>query len=69
MARVKPRVVIGDIRPSGTDAVGGREIAVADRQAGKGMLTGPVTILCWSFPREDVTRETIAKPLRWRCVM
>ena len=24
------------------------------------MLTGPVTILCWSFPREDVTRETIA---------
>lgn len=29
----------------------------------KGMLTGPVTILCWSFPREDVTRETIAKQI------
>ena len=27
------------------------------------MLTGPVTILCWSFPREDVTRETIAKQI------
>lgn len=29
----------------------------------KGMLTGPVTILCWSFPREDVSRETIAKQI------
>jgi 5-methyltetrahydropteroyltriglutamate--homocysteine methyltransferase len=29
----------------------------------KGMLTGPVTILCWTFPREDVTRETIANQL------
>jgi len=23
----------------------------------KGMLTGPVTILNWSFPREDLSRE------------
>lgn len=29
----------------------------------KGMLTGPVTILCWSFPREDVSRETIARQI------
>ncbi len=27
------------------------------------MLTGPVTILCWSFPREDITREVIAKQI------
>ena len=27
------------------------------------MLTGPITILCWSFPREDVSRETIAKQI------
>ena len=27
------------------------------------MLTGPVTILCWSFPREDVSREPIAKQI------
>jgi len=27
------------------------------------MLTGPLTILCWSFPREDVSRETIAKQI------
>ena len=29
----------------------------------KGMLTGPVTILCWSFPREDITRKQIAQQL------
>ena len=26
----------------------------------KGMLTGPVTILNWSFPREDVSLEEMA---------
>ena len=29
----------------------------------KGMLTGPVTMLMWSFPREDVTREVQARQL------
>lgn len=29
----------------------------------KGMLTGPLTMLCWSFLREDVSRETIARQL------
>ncbi|NMV23468.1 5-methyltetrahydropteroyltriglutamate--homocysteine S-methyltransferase, partial [Vibrio parahaemolyticus] len=27
------------------------------------MLTGPVTILCWTFPREDITRQEIAQQL------
>ncbi|PMG06516.1 hypothetical protein BCV00_00940 [Vibrio breoganii] len=27
------------------------------------MLTGPVTILCWTFPREDITREAITNQL------
>lgn len=28
----------------------------------KGMLTGPVTILNWSFPREDITiKEAISQ--------
>ena len=26
----------------------------------KGMLTGPVTVLNWSFPRQDVSRSTTA---------
>lgn len=29
----------------------------------KGMLTGPVTMLMWSFPREDVSREVQAQQL------
>lgn len=29
----------------------------------KGMLTGPVTILCWTFPREDISRQEIAQQL------
>jgi 5-methyltetrahydropteroyltriglutamate--homocysteine methyltransferase len=29
----------------------------------KGMLTGPVTILNWSFPRADVSREVQAKQI------
>jgi 5-methyltetrahydropteroyltriglutamate--homocysteine methyltransferase len=29
----------------------------------KGMLTGPVTILNWSFPRADVSREMQSKQL------
>ncbi|RLR17933.1 hypothetical protein D8L93_05085, partial [Sodalis-like symbiont of Bactericera trigonica] len=29
----------------------------------QGILTGPVTILCWSFPREDVSRKTIARQI------
>ena len=31
-----------------------------DRQAGEGHADRPVTILCWSFPREDVSREQSA---------
>ncbi|MBU3058368.1 MAG: 5-methyltetrahydropteroyltriglutamate--homocysteine S-methyltransferase, partial [Pseudomonas indica] len=29
----------------------------------KGMLTGPVTMLMWSFPRDDVPREVQARQL------
>lgn len=29
----------------------------------KGMLTGPVTILNWSFPRADISRELQSKQL------
>ncbi len=29
----------------------------------KGMLTGPVTILNWSWPREDITHEEQTKQL------
>ena len=29
----------------------------------KGMLTGPVTILQWSFVRNDISRETVCKQI------
>ncbi|PTQ53252.1 MAG: 5-methyltetrahydropteroyltriglutamate--homocysteine methyltransferase [Brockia lithotrophica] len=31
----------------------------------KGILTGPVTILQWSYAREDVPRETVARSIAW----
>ena len=29
----------------------------------KGMLTGPVTILCWSFVRDDLSRAEVCKQI------
>ncbi|EDW0417953.1 5-methyltetrahydropteroyltriglutamate--homocysteine S-methyltransferase [Salmonella enterica subsp. enterica serovar Chandans] len=61
---VKPPVVIGDIsRPAPITVEWARYAQSLTDKPVKGMLTGPVTILCWSFPREDVTRETIAKQI------
>ena len=55
---VKPPVIVGDIsRPNPMTVEWSRFAQQLTRQPMKGMLTGPVTILCWSFPREDVDRE------------
>ncbi|WP_226573945.1 5-methyltetrahydropteroyltriglutamate--homocysteine S-methyltransferase [Mangrovibacter yixingensis] len=59
---VKPPVVIGDVsRPAPITVEWAKYAQSLTDKPMKGMLTGPVTILCWSFPREDVSRETIAK--------
>ena len=56
---VKPPIIIGDIdRPAPMTVSWSRFAQDQTSQPVKGMLTGPVTILCWSFPREDVSRET-----------
>ncbi|AKJ43628.1 5-methyltetrahydropteroyltriglutamate--homocysteine S-methyltransferase [Pragia fontium] len=61
---VKPPVIIGDIsRPEPITVEWARYAQSLTTKPVKGMLTGPVTILCWSFPREDVSRETIAKQI------
>ena len=61
---VKPPVVIGDIsRPEAITVEWASFAQSLTDKPVKGMLTGPVTILCWSFPREDVSRETIAKQI------
>ncbi|MCO7512216.1 5-methyltetrahydropteroyltriglutamate--homocysteine S-methyltransferase [Serratia fonticola] len=61
---VKPPVIIGDIsRPEAITVEWAKFAQSLTDKPVKGMLTGPVTILCWSFPREDVTREVIAKQI------
>lgn len=63
---VRPPIIHGDIAWRGPMTV--REWRVAQDAACtgrpvKGMLTGPVTILNWSFPRKDVTRRVQALQL------
>ena len=61
---VRPPLIYGDVsRPAPmTVEVARRAQAMTDRPL-KGMLTGPVTILMWSFPRADVPLETSATQL------
>lgn len=55
---VKPPIVWGDVSRREPITVGWSSYAQSrtDRVV-KGMLTGPVTILNWSWPREDVSHE------------
>ena len=58
---VRPPIIVGDIHRSEPMTVD--EIRYAQSKTSKpvkGMLTGPVTILQWSYPREDIDRRTIA---------
>ena len=61
---VKPAIIFGDLsRPK---AMTVDWISYAQQQTDKvmkGMLTGPVTMLMWSFPREDISREQQARQL------
>ncbi|MCF7201991.1 5-methyltetrahydropteroyltriglutamate--homocysteine S-methyltransferase [Pseudomonas oligotrophica] len=61
---VKPAIIYGDLsRPAPMTL---DWIRYAQQQTGKvmkGMLTGPVTMLMWSFPREDISREEQARQL------
>ena len=61
---VKPPVIWGDIvRPEPmTVAFSARAQALTDRPV-KGMLTGPITILQWSFVRDDLPRSLVALQL------
>lgn len=61
---VKPPVIVGDIsRPEPITVEWAKYAQSLTAKPVKGMLTGPVTILCWSFPREDIARETIARQI------
>ena len=56
---VKPPIIYGDVEWTGPMTV--KEIVYAQhlhQNHVKGMLTGPVTILNWSFVRNDLPRAT-----------
>jgi len=58
---VRPPIIYADV--SRPDPITVREFRVAQsytQKPVKGMLTGPVTILNWSYPRTDVPRHVIA---------
>ncbi|PTQ74108.1 5-methyltetrahydropteroyltriglutamate--homocysteine S-methyltransferase [Pseudomonas sp. GV071] len=61
---VKPAVIFGDLsRPQAMTVDWIRYAQGLTKKHMKGMLTGPVTMLMWSFPREDVSRELQARQL------
>ncbi|GAB2885575.1 5-methyltetrahydropteroyltriglutamate--homocysteine S-methyltransferase [Microbulbifer echini] len=55
---VKPPIIFGDIsRPKAMTVEWSSYAQSLTSKPVKGMLTGPVTILNWSFPREDIHRS------------
>ena len=61
---VKPPIIFGDIyRPQPMTVEWTKYAASLSHKPMKGMLTGPVTILCWSFVRDDLPRSGVCKQL------
>ncbi|KRW62418.1 5-methyltetrahydropteroyltriglutamate--homocysteine S-methyltransferase [Pseudomonas sp. TTU2014-080ASC] len=61
---VKPAVIYGDLsRPKAMTVEWIRYAQGLTNKVMKGMLTGPVTMLMWSFPRDDISREQQARQL------
>ena len=61
---VKPAVIFGDLsRPKAMTVEWIKYAQSLTDKVMKGMLTGPVTMLMWSFPREDASREVQARQL------
>ena len=61
---VKPPIIYGDVEWKKPMTV--KEVVDAQKLTQKyvkGMLTGPVTILNWSFVRDDLPRETVANQI------
>jgi 5-methyltetrahydropteroyltriglutamate--homocysteine methyltransferase len=61
---VKPPVIYGDVsRPAPMTVQWIQYAASLTEKPMKGMLTGPVTILCWSFVRDDMDRADVCRQL------
>ncbi|WP_415518254.1 MAG: 5-methyltetrahydropteroyltriglutamate--homocysteine S-methyltransferase [Desulfovibrio aminophilus] len=61
---VKPPVIYGDVsRPRAMTVEWWKRAAAMTKKPMKGMLTGPVTILCWSFVRDDQPRSATCRQI------
>lgn len=61
---VKPPIIFGDVArpaPITVDWIGYAQSLTT--KPVKGMLTGPVTILCWSFVRDDLPRSEVCRQI------
>ena len=61
---VKPPVIFGDVsRPNAMTVLWIKYAQSKTSKVMKGMLTGPVTILNWSFVRDDIPRNEVTKQI------
>ncbi|MCB9990030.1 MAG: 5-methyltetrahydropteroyltriglutamate--homocysteine S-methyltransferase [Rhodospirillales bacterium] len=61
---VKPPIIFGDVsRPEPMTVKWSSYAQSLTDKPMKGMLTGPITILCWSFERNDQSREETCKQI------
>ncbi|ANF16853.1 5-methyltetrahydropteroyltriglutamate--homocysteine methyltransferase [Buchnera aphidicola (Schlechtendalia chinensis)] len=61
---VKPPIIVGDVSRSKSITIDWITYAQSlTNKPVKGMLTGPMTILCWSFLREDLSEKDIANQI------
>ncbi|KAH7146411.1 cobalamin-independent synthase [Dactylonectria macrodidyma] len=61
---VRPPIIVGDIsRPAPMTVKESKYAVQVSQKPMKGMLTGPVTCLRWSFPRDDVHQSVQAQQL------
>lgn len=61
---VRPPIIVGDIsRPSPMTVKESKYAASISNKPMKGMLTGPITCLRWSYPRDDIHQSVQAEQL------
>ena len=61
---VRPPIIVGDIsRPAPMTVKESKYAASISKKPMKGMLTGPITCLRWSYPRDDIHQSVQAQQL------
>lgn len=61
---VRPPIIVGDVsRPGPMTVKESKYASSISKKPMKGMLTGPITCLRWSFPRDDVHQSVQAEQL------